>query len=120
MAARHHHFRENLKALGLPAPESLFANLPLALGSAQKLMALVDRLGAKATVKDMVVAGTGLEQLSPAGAVPASYYVGALVGSLAAACGGASQLPSAPSSAAPMASPVTFCAVHRPLILPSR
>jgi hypothetical protein len=82
----HHHFREDLRALGLPAPASLFANLPSALAAAQRLLALVDKLGTGATVNDVARAGSGLEPLGEAGAVPASYYMGALIGGLARAC----------------------------------
>lgn len=87
MAAFYDYFRENMNALGLPAPESLFGNLPLALASAQTLMTFVDKFGTRATVHDMVVAGTRLEQLGTVGAMYASFYVGAVVGSLAVASG---------------------------------
>jgi hypothetical protein len=87
MPAFYDYFRENMAALGQPAPENLFGNLPLALGSAQTLMSYVDKFGTRATVKDMIVAGTRLEQLNTIGAMYASFYVGAVIGSLAVATG---------------------------------
>jgi hypothetical protein len=81
------YFRENMDALGLPAPESLFGNLQLALGSAGALVTLVDRLGKKVTVMELVGAGVRAEKLIVIGAMSASYYVGAVIGSIAVATG---------------------------------
>jgi len=51
------YFKENMEALGLPAPESLFGNAQLAIGTASTLVALVERLGKKVTVMELIGAG---------------------------------------------------------------
>jgi hypothetical protein len=79
------YFKENMDALGLPAPDSLFGNFQLALSSAVALVALIDKLGKKVTVMELIGAGIRAERLVVIGAMSASYYVGAVIGSIAVA-----------------------------------
>lgn len=81
------HFKENMDALGLPAPESLFGSAQLALGTASTLLGLVDKFGKKVTVMEMLGAGVRAEKLIVIGAMSASYYAGAVIGSIAVATG---------------------------------
>ena len=81
------YFKENMEGLGLPAPETLYGNLQLALANATAMAKYVDQFGSRVTVKEMMKAGTRLEQLATAGAVSAAFYVGAVIGSIAVAVG---------------------------------
>ncbi len=83
------YFKENMEGLGLPAPETLYGNLQLALANATAMAKYVDQFGTRVTVREMVKAGTRLEQLATAGAVSAAFYVGAVavIGSIAVAAG---------------------------------
>ena len=81
------YFKENMDALGLPAPDSLFGNAQLAIGTASTLVGLVERLGKKVTVMELIGAGIRSEKLIVIGAMSASYYVGAVIGSIAVATG---------------------------------
>ncbi|SHN44844.1 hypothetical protein SAMN05192549_1282 [Duganella sacchari] len=81
------YFKENMDALGLPAPESLFGNMQLALGAASTLVGLVEKFGKKVTVMEMVGAGIRGEKLAVVAAMSASIYVGAVIGSIAVATG---------------------------------
>ena len=80
-------FKENMDALGLPAPESLFGNSQLAIGSTSALVALVEKFGKKVTVREMIGAGVRGEKLAVIGAMSASFYIGAVIGSIAVATG---------------------------------
>jgi hypothetical protein len=66
------YFKENMDALGLPAPDSLFGNFQLALSSAVALVALIDKLGKKVTVMELIGAGIRAERLVVIGAMSAS------------------------------------------------
>lgn len=95
------YFSENMKALNLPAPESLFGSITTATGSIGAMVKYVQTYGTKATVREMLmtlpgaVSGAGggaagyataaSEALLVIGAVSAAYYVGACLGSLAVA-----------------------------------
>jgi hypothetical protein len=81
------YFKENMDSLGLATPESLFSNSQSAIATASTLLALIDKFGKKVTVAEMIGAGTKMEKLTVLGAVNASYYVGAVVGSIAVATG---------------------------------
>ena len=83
----HKYFKENMEGLGLPAPETLYGNLQFALANATAMAKYVDQFGTRVTVKEMMKAGTRLEQLATAGAVSAAFYVGAVIGSIAVAAG---------------------------------
>lgn len=82
------YFKENMEALGLvPPPDSLFGTQQLAIGTISTLLGLIEKFGTRVTVMELIGAGTRLEQLAVVGAASASYYVGALIGSLAVATG---------------------------------
>lgn len=95
------HFANNMKALNLPAPESLFGTLTTATASIGAMVKYIQTYGTKATVREMFMtlpgaaAGAGggavgfataaSEALLVVGAVSAAYYIGACLGSLAVA-----------------------------------
>jgi hypothetical protein len=81
------YFKENMEALGLAAPDSLFGSQQVAIGTISTILAFTDKFGTKVTVLEMIGAGTKLEALAMVGAVGAAYYAGAAIGSLAVATG---------------------------------
>jgi len=81
------YFKANMESMGLPAPESLFGTLQTAVASATALIGQVDKFGARVTLPELVGAGTKLELLGVAAACSASFYVGAVIGSIAVATG---------------------------------
>lgn len=81
------YFKENMEALGLTAPDSLFGSQQAAVGTITTILAFTDKHGAKVTVQELVGAGTKLEVLGAMGAVCAAFYAGAAIGSLAVATG---------------------------------
>jgi len=81
------YFKENMEALGLPAPETLYGNLQLALANVTAMAKYVDQFGTRVTVVEMAKAGLRLERLATVGAVSASFYIGAVIGSIAVATG---------------------------------
>lgn len=87
MSNFYRYFRENMDDLGLPAPESLFGTLQAALANATAFVTQIDKFGSKVTVADLIGAGTRLEKLGTVAALSASYYVGAVIGSIAVATG---------------------------------
>ncbi|MBT8338647.1 MAG: hypothetical protein KJP07_01415 [Desulfatitalea sp.] len=97
------YFKENMVALGLPAPESLFGKLTTAVASIGTMSSYVKTYGTTATVAEMLgalpgaapAAGGGAAGVAAVvseitftfGALAASFYVGACIGSLAVATG---------------------------------
>ncbi|MYM94327.1 hypothetical protein [Duganella vulcania] len=81
------YFKENMDGLGLPAPESIFGNVQLATATASTLIGLAEKFGKNVTVAEMVGAGIRGEKLLVIGAMSASYYLGAVIGSIAVATG---------------------------------
>jgi hypothetical protein len=81
------YFASNMKDLGLPAPDSLFGNLTIALGSTQTFLSAVDKFGTRVTVRELIGAGIATERLAIIGALSASFYCGAIIGSIAVALG---------------------------------
>lgn len=81
------HFRQNMASLGLPAPETLFGTLSLALSSTTSILTQIDKFGRAVTVAELIGAGTKLEGLGVVGACTAAFYAGAVIGSLAVATG---------------------------------
>lgn len=79
------YFKENMEALGLPAPESLFGSLQTALASAYAILAGIDKFGTKVTIGELIGAGTRVEQLAVVSGCLAAYYFGAVIGSIAVA-----------------------------------
>jgi hypothetical protein len=81
------YFKENMDALGLPAPESLFGSSQAALGTITAMLTFADKFGPRVTVLEMIGAGTNLERLATAGSCYVAYYAGGAIGSLAVATG---------------------------------
>lgn len=81
------YFKENMDGLGLPAPESIFGTVQLATATASTLIGLAEKFGKNVTVAEMVGAGIRGEKLMVIGAMSASYYLGAVIGSIAVATG---------------------------------
>ena len=79
------HFNANMKALGLPVPTTLFDSAAAAISNAGVMIEALKTLGRGASVAELIKATTGLEKLKVAGALLASFYVGAVVGSIAVA-----------------------------------
>lgn len=87
MASFYDYFKENMDGLGLPAPESLYGNLFSAVGTAQVIMAQIEKYGKKVTVREVIGAASRLEQLTVISTLGACYYAGAIIGSIAVATG---------------------------------
>lgn len=87
MSQFYKYFKENMDALGLPAPESLFGTLQSAVASAAAILSQIDKFGRAVTIRELLVAGSRLEKLAIVGACSASFYVGAVIGSIAVATG---------------------------------
>ncbi|MFC4258559.1 hypothetical protein ACFOZ5_05850 [Marinobacter lacisalsi] len=83
----HRYFKENMNDLGLPVPEGIFDSYTAATSNVTVLFAALKTLGSGATMGELVGATVGFEKLLVAGAVGASYYLGAAVGSVAVATG---------------------------------
>lgn len=87
MSDFYRYFKENMEALGLPAPDSLFGTLQSSLATVTVLLASIDKFGKTATIADLIGAGTRLEKLGMIGTLSAAFYAGACIGSLAVATG---------------------------------
>lgn len=87
MSEFHRNFKENMDALGLAAPESLFGTLQSAIGTVATILSQIDKYGPRVTVGDLARAATRLEQLAYLGSCCAAFYVGAVIGSIAVATG---------------------------------
>lgn len=87
MSDFYRYFKENMDGLGLPAPESLFGSLQMAVSNAAVFASHLDKFARNITVGEMVGAGTRLEQLGVAATLSAAFYVGAVIGSIAVATG---------------------------------
>lgn len=81
------YFKENMEALGLPAPDSLFGSVQSAVTTVTVLLASIDKFGQRATIAELIGAGTRLEKLGMIGTLSAAFYAGACIGSLAVATG---------------------------------
>jgi hypothetical protein len=81
------YFKENMDALGLPAPESLFATVQTAVATVTVLLSNIDKFGKTVTVGELIGAGTRVEKLTVVAALSAAFYAGACIGSLAIATG---------------------------------
>lgn len=87
MSQFYKYFRENMQALGMDAPESLYGTAMSVLGVIKTLEAAMDKLGPDATVRELLGATKRSEKLLVIGAMSGAIYVGALIGSLAVAAG---------------------------------
>ncbi|MFN3881815.1 MAG: hypothetical protein ACK4L8_10340 [Nitrincola lacisaponensis] len=81
------YFNENMKELGLPVPQTLFDSYSAAIANTGLILEAIRTLGKDATMGEVIKATTGLEKLKVAAAIGASYYVGAVIGSIAIASG---------------------------------
>jgi hypothetical protein len=81
------YFKENMKGLGLPAPETLFGTLTTATATTAAIVAAVEKFGTAVTVGELIGAGSLSEVLIEIAALSAAFYVGACIGSLAVATG---------------------------------
>ncbi|MFM0125101.1 hypothetical protein P0D73_40595 [Paraburkholderia sp. RL18-101-BIB-B] len=93
-------FTQNMSALGLPAPNSLFGSIQAAASNVATMLGALKTLGPSATVAELIGATTALEALSVIGALSASFYVGACVGSLVVAANAAMTCTSGATAAA--------------------
>lgn len=87
MSEFYKYFKENMDALKLPAPESLFSSLQTAVANTVVILGFIDKFGKSVTIAEMLGAGTKLEGLAAIGACSAAFYVGAIIGSIAVATG---------------------------------
>ncbi|UXU90515.1 hypothetical protein [Burkholderia sp. S-53] len=75
-------FQANMTALHMPVPTTLFATLQTSVASVAAMMGVIKTLGADATVAELIGATTKLEAVTVGGSILASFYLGAVVGSL--------------------------------------
>ena len=86
-------FKDNMNAMGLPVPTTIYATLATTLGTVGALAGGLAKVGASATVAELfltvpVAAGATAsaaavsEIVAACGAVAASFYVGACIGSV--------------------------------------
>lgn len=80
-------YKTNMEALGLDVPTSWYGTQVTILTKLGALVAAVDKLGKGATLAELVGATTLPEKLLVGGAVYASYYTGAAIGSAMIAMG---------------------------------
>ncbi|UEP23871.1 hypothetical protein LL999_27060 [Burkholderia ambifaria] len=76
-----HIFKGNMEALGLDVPTSWFGAQATTLANVSALIAATEKLGKTATVSELAGATLVSEKLLVAGALYASYYTGAAIGS---------------------------------------
>ena len=93
-------FTENMSALGLPAPSSLFGSAQAAASNIATMLGALKTLGPGATVAELIGATRALAALSVVGALSASFYVGACIGSLIVASNTAMQCTTASAASA--------------------
>lgn len=93
-------FTENTSALGLPAPSSLFGSVQAAASKIATTLGARKTLGPGATVAELIGATRALAALSVVGALSASFYVGACIGSLIVAANTAMQCTTASAASA--------------------
>ena len=87
MSEFYKYFKENMEALGLPAPESLFGTSQSAVNTASTLLGLIDRFGKNKSVGELLSAATKGGKFAVLSTINASFYVGAVIGSIAVAAG---------------------------------
>jgi hypothetical protein len=75
-------FQKNMAALGLPAPSSPFGTVQTATANLAAMLNAFKSVGTGATMGEIIGATTGLEVLSVVGGITASFYIGAVIGSL--------------------------------------
>ncbi|MCP4115164.1 MAG: hypothetical protein GY737_07085 [Desulfobacteraceae bacterium] len=81
------YFMENMKALNLSVPANLFDTSEKAIATASLILGAIQALGKEATIAEVAGATVGLEKLLVLGAISASGYIGAVIGSIIVATG---------------------------------
>lgn len=87
-------FHDNMTALGMPAPPTLFFSLAAALKQLGVMIDAFQSLGSRATLAQMIDAAKLRESFDAIEEMSAMFYVGAVIGSVdvarkaAGACGG--------------------------------
>lgn len=81
------YFTENMKDLGLPVPTSTFDTYATAVATASAMVGALGTLGKTATMAELVGATLVTEKFLVLGAIGASWYTGAAIGSIAVATG---------------------------------
>lgn len=81
------YFKQNMDALDLPVPSTLFDSYQTAIATASTLAGTLAKLGKGATIAELVGATVGLEKLMVAASLGAAAYTGAVIGSIAVASG---------------------------------
>jgi len=81
------YFKENMNAIGLPAPSDLFGTTTVAYANIKKLSEAVSLYGRQITVQEAWRGSYKLERLRLLGPLSAAYYTGAAIGSAAVATG---------------------------------
>jgi len=81
------YFDENMRALGLPVPASLFETFERSIAAAVVLVSTLNALGSNATMAELMGATVMLEKLGVVGSIGAAFYVGAVIGSIFVASG---------------------------------
>jgi hypothetical protein len=86
-------FTENMNSMGLPVPSTIFGTIGTALGTVGAMAGAIAQVGATATVGEIFLtvplvaggtaaAGAVTEIVAVCGAVAASFYIGACIGSV--------------------------------------
>ena len=87
-------FQDNMTALGMPTPPTLFSSLAAALKHLGIMIDAFESVGSRATVAQMIAATSLKESFDAIGEMSAMFYIGAVIGSVdiarkaAGACGG--------------------------------
>jgi len=81
------YFIKNMKALNLFVPANFFETREKAISTGSLILIAIKTLGKEATMAEIAGATISLEKLMVLGALNASGYVGAVIGSIAVATG---------------------------------
>lgn len=77
-----HAFQNNMNALGIPAPLTLFSSLSAALKTLGSLLNGFKSVGSTATVAELIAATKLEERFDSIDSMAATYYIGAVIGSI--------------------------------------
>lgn len=81
------YFKENMDGLNLDCPDTLFNTSGKAISTANTILSAIKQFGKQVTVAELAAAGNGLEKLAYLNTLQASFYAGAVIGSIAVATG---------------------------------
>lgn len=82
-----HYFKENMDGLGLPVPSSLFDSFNTSIATAAVIGEAVSLQGTHITLGQAIASQSKMASLKIAAGLSASFYVGAIIGSIAVASG---------------------------------